>query len=84
MPFPQKKQVSYRPVKNIDTDAFKSDICSRPLVTESSNGTVGLMQQYNTTLCEFMDKHAPLVTKGVTGSYRSTSIQKQLDLKSSV
>ena len=64
-PVPQKKRVSQGLVKNIDIDAFKSDIRSSPLVPEPSDGIVELLQQYNTTQRGLMDKHAPLVTKEV-------------------
>ena len=38
---------------------------SNQILAEPSDGTLELLQHYNTTLCGFMDKHASLVTKEV-------------------
>ncbi|PFX29714.1 putative RNA-directed DNA polymerase from transposon X-element [Stylophora pistillata] len=58
------KSVSYRRLKNIDIDAFKSDITSSVLCSDTHWSNLGdLSKQYSSTLTEILDKHAPIKTK---------------------
>jgi hypothetical protein len=58
------KSVSYRKLKTIDIDAFKSDITSSILCSDTYWSDLGnLSKHYSSTLSEILDKHAPLKTK---------------------
>lgn len=67
LPKPEMKkiQITYRKTKNIDIVSFQNDVrtsfarCEAEKVDE-------LVQFYNSTLQELLDKHAPLKTKTVT------------------
>ena len=63
-PLLSKKSVSFRKLKDIDIDTFKSDILSSTLGSEMSwNDLDDLLKHYSSALSEILDKHAPLKTK---------------------
>ena len=64
------KTITFRKYDQIDTESFKEDIKQSCLgtVNDSSCGAdssnlEALSSQYNTTLREILDKHAPVMTK---------------------
>ena len=58
------KSVPYRKLKSIDIDAFKSDITSSVLCSNTHWNDLGnLSKLYVSTLSEILDRHAPLKTK---------------------
>ena len=60
------KTVSYRDFKNLDTEAFKSDLVSSVLNQDSFSWPLNeAVSHYNTVLTELMDKHCPLVERKV-------------------
>jgi hypothetical protein len=61
-----KKTISYRKLKDIDQNLFKQDIQMSDLASYSSEDVGSLVKQYNSTLTNILDDHAPLITKQVT------------------
>jgi hypothetical protein len=62
-----RKQISYRKIKAINTEAFVTDIRASPLsFTDSFESVHTAVDIYNTQLSNILDKHAPLVTKSIT------------------
>ena len=58
------KSVSYQKLKSIDIDAFKSDITSSVLCSNTHWNDLGnLSKLYVSTLLEILDRHAPLKMK---------------------
>ena len=62
-PPPMKKLVSFRKIKDINIDQFKSDIMRSSLVETPSDDVDQLVNQYHSTLSTILDDHAPVVTK---------------------
>ena len=61
-----RKQISFRKTKSIDLDHLKNDIHSSELgKTSSFHDVTDLVQQYNQTLNQLLDIHAPVVNKTV-------------------
>ena len=69
-PKPSKIYLKQRRLRNIDINAFKSDILNSPLHSEMSNITCtdwnSLTDQYNRVLRELVDKHAPKRIRSIT------------------
>ncbi|EDO47934.1 predicted protein, partial [Nematostella vectensis] len=65
MPEFSRKKVSFRKVKAIDTTAFMSDLSASELCQDPPSEIVQLVDCYNKTLAELLDRHAPLKTKTV-------------------
>ena len=61
-----KKQIQYRKLKSIDMDKFKSDIINSGLADMQHEDIDVLVDSYNTTLSQILEKHAPLKTRQVT------------------
>ncbi|XP_072043096.1 uncharacterized protein [Amphiura filiformis] len=55
-----------RDFKNIDFEQMRQDICASALCTSPEPSVSALALQYDTTLREILDKHAPEVTRCVT------------------
>ena len=55
--------VTFRNIKDIDVDSFKSDIKNSELYTEPANHIDDKVEQYNHVLKHILDKHAPEKTK---------------------
>ncbi len=62
--FPSK-QLSFRRLRDVDPDAFATDIDSLSILTNPSDTLDCLVTQYNDGLRSLIDRHAPLVTKNV-------------------
>ena len=63
-PSPERKLISFRKLKKIDMVKFKEDIKNSPIVQAPVDSNVDdLVKQYNDTLTNILDQHAPLVTK---------------------
>ena len=69
-PKPSKIYLKQRRLRNMDINAFKSDISNSPLHSEMSNITCtdrnSLTDQYNRVLRELVDKHAPKRIRSIT------------------
>ena len=65
-PSAPKKLVRCRKLKDIDIDKFKSDVQHSNLITSPASDVTTLVNQYNDTLCDILDKHAPVTEKVVT------------------
>ena len=48
-----------RRVKGIDKSQFRDDLAQSPLVTDPSNNIDNLVDLYNATLLDLLNKHAP-------------------------
>ena len=57
------KELSFRKLRNINHDKFEADIMSSALVTNSSSEIEAMAEQYQDTLSNLLDQHAPLTTK---------------------
>ena len=53
------KCVSYRKYRSINDEHFKEDISNSEMVFEPTSSVDGLVSQYNCTLKNLLDKHAP-------------------------
>ena len=66
MPQLSRKKVSFRKVKAIDITSFTDDLSASELCQHPPSEPALLVDCYNTTLAELLDRHAPLKTKTVT------------------
>ncbi len=64
-PPPVLKRVAYRPLKDIDLDAFRKDISESVLFTESHSDLTELVHCYNECLSSVLDSHAPVIVKDI-------------------
>ena len=53
----------YRPLNKIDLTRFKQDLRNSDIVTKPKTELNELVNQYNSCLCQLLDKHAPLRVK---------------------
>jgi hypothetical protein len=60
-----KKVIKTRKLKDIDINAFRTDINNTPLVRSPTNSIEDLVQHFNATMSALLNKHAPLITKEV-------------------
>ena len=60
------KHVLYRKWKDVDIKAFTFDITQSAIVNTPADNVSDLVAQYNSTLVELADKHAPLCQRHVT------------------
>ena len=61
----QVKQITYRKLKNIDLTVFLDDLGKSNLFSQASEGLEDLVSQYNKTLVDLLNVHAPSATKTV-------------------
>ena len=62
---PKSEVISSRNFKNVDIDAINQDILNSDLMKNPSNELDSLVSQYNNTLTEICNSHAPTKTKKV-------------------
>ena len=60
------KEVTYRKLKHIDVDRFRSDIASSALSNSQWSSLESISQCYDETLLQILDKHAPINSKVLT------------------
>ena len=60
-----KKILHFRKLNGIDIEEFRSDIIASQLTRSPRDDIDGLVAQYNDTMSNILDKHAPLITKEV-------------------
>ena len=60
---PKVKQVSYRKIKDIDKEKLRVDLLVSELCQNTPDTLDELVNSYNTTLAQALDRHAPLRTK---------------------
>ena len=63
---PVQKTVSFRKIRSINIEAFKSDIANSDLCKQPKTSLPDLVDQYSKTLTDCLDIHAPLLTKTIT------------------
>ena len=56
----ERKIITYRKYKSIDSNSFRTDLISSELVQSPQTDLDNLLHQYNTCLKYLLDKHAPL------------------------
>ena len=61
-----KKVVNYRKIGEIDVESFKQDIMESSLYNSPADNINELVEQYNSTLGNLLDQHAPAQSKKVT------------------
>ncbi len=61
-----KKIITFRKIKDIDTVAFVNDVSQRIKDIDLDQNLQSLVDIYNDTLTNVLDKHAPLQTKEIT------------------
>ena len=62
----ERKTVTFRKLKSVDTYSFNEDIGHSRLFLESPNDLTGEVELYNSELLAILDNHAPLATQQVT------------------
>jgi hypothetical protein len=62
-PIRPKRVITFRRLKSIDTEAFRSDLLSLPLINDPAGDFDRLLTQYNTGLVCVLEKHAPFARK---------------------
>ena len=62
----QKVTVTIRPTKQIDLDDFKSDVKDDALKLMAHSSDLRLVADFNSTLSDTLDRHAPLKTKTIS------------------
>ena len=68
----ERKQISYRKIKQIDLYEFKSDI--RMVASNGDDDSDSLINKYNTAMQHILDKYAPIQTKTITIRPRASLI----------
>jgi len=63
---------SFRRFHSIDIDPFLCDLQSSCLITSPPTSLGSLLMAYNTTLSTLLDKHAPVITKFTTRTFKSS------------
>ncbi len=81
-PPPILKRVSFRKLKDIDTDAFIKDISDSDLIRSPPTGMSSLVQGYNECLSTILDSHAPEISREVPVRPRQPWYMKLLKVKS--
>ena len=77
------KDILFRGTKNIDIDAFKSDLSLLDVIRNPPENLDILVDDYNEELCILLDKHAPIVKKSVRLQTQHPWYDQELkDLKS--
>ena len=61
-----RQKITYRKYAAINNVEFLSDLEQSTLFTNPSDQIAGLSRQYNSTITELIDKHAPLITRVIT------------------
>jgi hypothetical protein len=64
-PKPAKMKITMRKLRDIDIDAFRSDILNSSLFTSPASDLDTLVNQYDFVLRDLKDKHAPLITRTI-------------------
>ena len=65
-PHSEKKRISYRKIKNIDSVKFANDLQKVVQDLENISDLSELAEQYNVRISQCLDTHAPVKTKTVT------------------
>jgi hypothetical protein len=65
-----KNTISCRRFRDIDIEAFCSDIRESPLVQSPCEGLDGLIKQCDDCLRDILDKHAPVISRSVSRRWR--------------
>ena len=60
------KTVKYRSLRSLNVEMFEEDLRKSKLVTEPADDIDSLVSQYNSTLAELLDKHAPIQVRTIT------------------
>ena len=60
------REVSYRKIKNINTEAFSNDVLNADLSVRSTDTITDATNRYTTVLKQILDKHAPMKTSKIT------------------
>ena len=70
LPPPPKQSVvhTYRRIKSISIERFSDDIANSVLVTQPPSTLQELVDCYNSTLSEILNKHAPIQSKLISSS----------------
>ena len=62
----QEKTVSFRKIKDIDTQKFQDDVVNQLVMVNKCHDIDVLVQNLETTLHDILEVHAPPTTKLVT------------------
>ncbi len=62
----KKRTITFRKIKNIDTNAFMKDVNEKIKEIHMDQDLDTLVESYNNVLSDVLDKHAPLETKEIT------------------
>jgi hypothetical protein len=65
-PIRPQRIITFRRLKSIETEAFRADLLSLPLINDPADDVDSLLTQYNTGLVCELEKNAPLLKKLVT------------------
>ena len=76
---PDPTMRSFRRINAINSDNFCADICNSKLNLPTTENMDELVEMYNSTLSELLNKHAPLITKSVRHSnpWYTADLRKQ-------
>ena len=64
-PEKQRRTITYRKIRDIDSEKFAQDIQGSTLISDPAEDLDDLVNQYNSSLGSILDKHAPVRTKQV-------------------
>ena len=65
-----RKTVSFRKIKDIDTQKFQDDVVNPLEMVDECHDIDVLVQNLETTLYDILEVHAPLITKSVTFQHK--------------
>ncbi|XP_038062322.1 uncharacterized protein LOC119732790 [Patiria miniata] len=65
-PDPVKRDIKLREIRKIDIDAFRKDILASPLYTAPASDLNQLVHQYESTLKDLLNQHAPLISRNIS------------------
>ena len=63
---PKNKSITFRKLRDIDLNDFKSDITNSPMLNNCALPLDVMVKNYNTSLSITLDNHAPIVCKIIT------------------
>ena len=76
---PAKRRITYRNIKSLNIDQFRSDIKQLPLYENFMNLTLDeLIDAYQTQLSALFDTHAPVITRTTSADKRDPWINQEI------
>lgn len=77
-PLLKMNPVDYRPIKKIDMDSFKYDLCETPFVCQPDDTAEGLLVQFRESTLLVLNSHAPLKKRVFLGRRENPWLSEEI------